>query len=91
MDTSKPVVELIEIEPADFASQVYDVMQDGNDFCKSTMVVIIDELMRDMIAQARDTTDQVKMLWVVHRARQALKDVMVDEGVGDGDGLRPKP
>ena len=91
MDTSKPVVELIEIEPADFASQVYDVMQDGNDFCKSTMVVIIDELMRDMIAQARDTTDQVKMLWVVHRARQSLKDVMVDEGVGDGDGLRPKP
>lgn len=85
MDTSKPVVELIEIESADFASQVYDVMQDGNDFCKSTMVVIIDELMRDMIAQARDTTDQVKMLWVVHRARQALKDVMVDEGVGDGD------
>ena len=84
MDTSKPVVELIEIEPADFASQVYDVMQDGNDFCKSTMVVIIDELMSDMIAQARDTTDQVKMLWVVHRARQSLKDVMVDEGVSDG-------
>jgi hypothetical protein len=77
-------VELIEIESADFASQVYDVMQDGNDFCKSTMVVIIDELMRDMIAQARDTTDQVKMLWVVHRARQSLKDVMVDEGVSDG-------
>ena len=84
MDTSKSVVELIETESADFASQVYDVMQDGNDFCKSTMVVIIDELMRDMIAQARDTTDQVKMLWVVHRARQSLKDVMVDEGVSDG-------
>ena len=76
MDMSKSVLELIEIESADFASQVYDVMQDGNDFCKSTMVVIIDELMSDMIAQARDTTDQVKMLWVVHRARQSLKDVM---------------
>jgi hypothetical protein len=79
MNTSNPVLELIEIESADFASQVYDVMQDGNDFCKSTMVVIIDELMSDMIAQARDTTDQVKMLWVVHRASKALRDVMQDE------------
>jgi hypothetical protein len=79
MDMSKSVLELIEIESADFASQVYDVMQDGNDFCKSTMVVIIDELMSDMIAQARDTTDQVKMLWVVHRASKALRDVMQDE------------
>lgn len=79
MDTSEPVVELIKIESAGFASQVYDVMQDGNDSCKSTMVVIIDELMSDMIALAGDTTDQVKMLWVVHRARRSLKDLMVDE------------
>jgi hypothetical protein len=76
MDTSKSVLELIEIESADFASQVYDVMQDGNDFCKSTMVVIIDELMSDMIAQAGDTTDQVKMLWVVHRASKALREAL---------------
>ena len=79
MDNSKLVVELTDVESADFASQVYDVMQDGNDFCKSTMVVIIDELMSDMIAQSRDTTDQVKMLWMVHRASKALRDVMLDE------------
>lgn len=82
MDTSKPVVELIEIESADFASQVYDVMQDGNDFCKGTMAVIIDELMSDMIACAGDTTDQVKMLWMVHRASKALRETLLDEREG---------
>lgn len=79
MDTSKPVLELIEIESADFASQVYDVMQDGNDFCKSTMVVVIDDLLQDLMSQSRDTKDQIDMLWIVHKARQSLRDVMDEE------------
>jgi hypothetical protein len=79
MNTSNSVFESIEIESADFASQVYDVMEDGNDFCKSTMVVIIDELVSDLISQAQDTADQVKMLSVVRNASKALRDVMQDE------------
>jgi len=79
MDTSQPILELIGIESADFASQVYDVMKDGNDFCKSTMVVVIDDLLQDLISQSRDTKDQIDMLWIVHRARQSLRDVMIDE------------
>lgn len=79
MDTSKPVLELIEIESADFASQVYDVMQDGNDFCKSTMVVVIDDLLQNLMSQSRDTKDQIDMLWIVHKARQSLRDVMDEE------------
>ena len=82
MNTSNAVLELIEIESADFASQVYDVMEDGNDFCKSTMVVIIDELVSDLISQAQDTADQVKMLSVVRNASKALRDVMLDEKEG---------
>ena len=82
MNTSNPVLELIEIESADFASQVYDVMEDGNDFCKSTMVVVIDELVSDLISQAQDTADQVKMLSVIRNASRALRDVMLDEKEG---------
>lgn len=82
MNTSNSVFESIEIESADFASQVYDVMEDGNDFCKSTMVVIIDELVSDLISQAQDTADQVKMLSVVRNASKALRDVMLDEKEG---------
>ena len=79
MNTSNSVFESIEIESADFASQVYGVMEDGNDFCKGTMVVIIDELVSDLISQAQDTADQVKMLSGVRNASKALKDVMLDE------------
>jgi hypothetical protein len=79
MDMSKSVLELIEIESADFASQVYDVMKNGNDFCKSTMIVVIDELVSDLISQAQDTADQVKMLSVARNASKALRDVMQDE------------
>tara|TARA_R110002012_G_scaffold47384_1_gene124164 strand:- start:1043 stop:1291 length:249 start_codon:yes stop_codon:yes gene_type:complete len=82
MNTSNPILELIEIESADFASRVYDVMEDGNDFCKSTMVVVIDELVSDLISQAQDTADQVKMLSVIRNASRALRDVMLDEKEG---------
>jgi len=79
MDTSKSVLELIDIESADFASRVCDVVMDGSSFSQSTMFVIIDELLQDMISQAQDTTDQVKMLWVVHRASKALREALLDE------------
>lgn len=79
MDTSKSVVELIEIESEGFASQVYDVVMGGNALSKSTMFVVIDELLQDLISQSRDTKDQIDMLWIVHRARQSLRDVMADE------------
>ena len=79
MDTSKSVLESIEIESADFASQVYDAMEDGNDFCRSTMVVVIDELLHDLLSNA-NTADQIKMLSIVHSASKALKGVMLEEG-----------
>ena len=78
MNTSNSVFESIEIESADFASQVYDVMEDGNDFCKSTMVVVIDELLQDLLAVV-DSEDQASMLSIVHKASETLKDVMIDE------------
>ena len=79
MDTSKSVLELIEIESENFASRVCDVVMNGDAFSQSSMFVIIDELVSDMIAQAQDTTDQVKMLWVVHRASKALREALLDE------------
>jgi len=79
MDTSKSVLELIELESEGFASQVYDVVVGGNAFSKSTMFVVIDELLQDLISQAQDTADQVKMLSVVRNASKALRDVMQDE------------
>ena len=78
MDINKPISELIGIESADFASQVYDVMEDGNDFCKSTMVVVIDEILHDLLAVV-DSEDQADMLSIVHKASETLKDVMIDE------------
>jgi len=78
MDTSKSVLELIDIESADFASRVCDVVMDGDAFSQSTMFVIIDELLQDIISQAQDTADQVKMLSVVHNASKALRRVMLD-------------
>ena len=79
MDHSKSVLELIDTESADFASRVCDVVMDGSSFSQSTMFVIIDELLQDMISQAQDTTDQVKMLEVVHRASKALREALLDE------------
>ena len=79
MDTKELALELIEVESAAFASQVYDVMTDDNDFCKSTMAVIIDELVNDMLSQVQDTADQAKMFSMILGARLSLKDVMVDE------------
>lgn len=83
MDTSKPVLELIELESEGFASQVYDVVMGGNALSKSTMFVIIDELLQDLISQSRDLTDQIDMLWIVHRARQSLRDVMIEEAASE--------
>jgi hypothetical protein len=83
MDTSKSVSELIDIESADFASRVCDVVMDGDAFSQSTMFVIIDELLQDMMSQAQDTTDQVKMLSVVHNASKALREALLDE---EGEG-----
>ena len=82
MDTSKSVLELIELESEGFASQVYDVVVGGNAFSKSTMFVVIDELLQDLISQAQDTADQVKMLSVIRNASRALRDVMLDEKEG---------
>ena len=77
---SKMVQELIERESADFASQVNEVVDDGNDFCKSTMVVVIDELLHDLISRFEGKpADQAAMVQMVIEARETLKDVMRDE------------
>ena len=82
MDINKPISELLGIESADFASQVYDVMEDGNDFCKSTMVVVVDELLHDLLAVV-DSEDQARlMLSIVHKASKTLKGVLHDEREG---------
>jgi hypothetical protein len=77
---SKMVQQVIERESADFASQVHDVIEDGNGFCKSTMVVVIDELLNDLISHFEGKpADQAAMLHMVIEARQTLKGVMRDE------------
>ena len=81
MNTSNPILELIEIESADFASRVYDVMEDGNDFCKSTMVVVIDELVSGLASQAQGA-EGPDAVAVIRNASRALRDVMLDEKEG---------
>lgn len=77
---SKMVQQVIERESADFASQVNEVVDDGNDFCKGTMVVVIDELLHSMISRFEGKpTDQAAMLHMVMEASKTLKDVMRDE------------
>ncbi len=78
MDINKPIPELSELMCGDFASQVYNVMKGGNDFCKSTMVVVIDELLHDMLAVV-DHEDHFDMLLIVQTAISKLDDVLHDE------------
>ena len=75
--SKKLVQQVIERESADFASQVNEIVDDGNDFCKSTMVVVIDELLHDLISRFEGKpVDQAFMLKTITEARETLENVM---------------